>query len=58
MFQNPYMRSQPTPSMIEQDAYSYSLNFPTALELIRNAVFGELDDEKNITKCSDRFTLN
>lgn len=41
MMQNPYMM-YPT---VAPDPYSYPQNFPVALQLIRNAVAGEREDE-------------
>lgn len=45
MMQNPYMLPQTMPNTTVEDPYSYPQNIPNALQLIRNAVAGEREDE-------------
>lgn len=45
MAQSPYMMPQTTQDLNAPDPYSYPQNLPTALQLIRDAVAGEREDE-------------
>lgn len=45
MLQSSYMRPPAVPGVLRQDPYSYPYNLPAALQLIRDAVSGEREDE-------------